>query len=160
VTPFGCREFILHEFDGGNVIACKALEVLQVQADARIGHVRGVGLQEILAPVPGEGIGRGVAIGCDQHIEVGADSLVVVDRGCETAEVVEEQKNPVAPGLKRVQSVLKAWKGLDLPEEFEVCPSNAVGIFGDNFDTDCLKEVSPEGHDGSQAVFWFLENPL
>ena len=86
--------------------------------------------------------------------------MVVVDRGCETAEVVEQQENPVAPGLKRVQSVLKAWKGLDLPEEFEVCPSNAVGIFGDNFDTDCLKEVSPEGHDGSQAVFWFLENPL
>ena len=102
------------------MIARKALEVMQVQADARSGHVRGVGLQEILAPVPGEGIGRGVAIGCDQHIEVGADSLVVVDRGCEAAEVVEEQKNPVDPGLKRVQSVLKAWKGLDLPEEFEM----------------------------------------
>jgi hypothetical protein len=47
------------EFGGRNVIAREALEVLQVQADARRGHVRDVGLQEILAPVPGEGIGRG-----------------------------------------------------------------------------------------------------
>ncbi len=152
VTLFGCRKFILQEFGGGNVIARKALEVLQVQADARSGHVRGVGLQEILTPVPGEGFGRGVAIGCDQHIEVGSDCLVVVDRGCETAEVVEQQKNPVAPGLKTVQSVLKAWKGLDLPEEFEVCPSDAVGIFGDNLDPDCPKEVSPEGHDVAARV--------
>ncbi len=97
------------------MIAREALEVLQVQADARSGHVRVVGLQEILAPVPGEGIGRGVSIGCYQHIEMGADCLVVVDRGRETAEVVEQQKNPVTPGLKRVQSVLKAWKCLDLP---------------------------------------------
>ena len=71
------------------MIAREAIEVLQVQADARRGHVRGVGLQEILAPVPGEGIGRG-AIGCYQHIEMGADCLVVVDRGRETAEVVEQ----------------------------------------------------------------------
>jgi hypothetical protein len=57
VTPFGCREFVLHEFDGGNVIARKALEVLQVQADARSGHVRGVRLQKVLAPVPRDRVG-------------------------------------------------------------------------------------------------------
>ena len=48
--------------------------------------------------------------------------------------------------------MLKAWKGLDLPEEFEVCPSDTVGIFGDNLDPDCPKEVSPEGHDVAARV--------
>ena len=53
----------------------------------------------------------------------------MVDRGCEAAKVVEEQKNPVDPGLKRVQSVLKAWKGLDLPEEFEMGTCHTVAVF-------------------------------
>ena len=135
-----------------DVVSGKAFDVLQVQADARIGHVRGVGLQEILAPVPGEGVGRGFAIGCDQHIEVGADSLVVVSRGCEAAEVVEEQKNPVDPGLKRVQSVLKAWKGLDLPEEFEMGACDTVAVFRDNFDADRPEQVGSEGHDVAARV--------
>ena len=83
---------------------------------------------------------------------MGADCLVVVDRGREAAEVVEQQKNPVTPGLKRVQSVLKAWKGLDLPEEFEVCPSDAIGIFGDDLDANGPEQVGPEGHDVAAGI--------
>ena len=65
VAPGLGSRSVLEQFLGRSVVPSEALDVLYVQADARSRHVRGVRLQEVLAPVPGEGVGRGVAIGCD-----------------------------------------------------------------------------------------------
>ena len=65
VAPGLGSRSVLEQLLGRSVVPSEALDVLYVQADARSRHVRGVRLQEILAPVPGEGVGRGVAIGCD-----------------------------------------------------------------------------------------------
>jgi hypothetical protein len=48
--------------------------------------------------------------------------------------------------------VLKAWERVNLPEKFEVGAGDAVTVFRDNLDADCLKEVSPEGHDVAARV--------
>jgi hypothetical protein len=111
----------VEEFLGSDVIACEALEMLHVQTDTRGAHVHRVRLQEVLAPVPRYRVGGRGTIGCDQHVEVGSDRLVLVNGSRKTAEVVEQKEDPVAPGLKRVQSVLKAGERLDLSEELEVC---------------------------------------
>jgi hypothetical protein len=78
--------------------------------------------------------------------------LVLVDRIREASKVVEQEENPVAPGLKRVQSVLKTREGLDLPEKLEVCTCNTVGIFGNDLDANCPEQVGPKGHDVAARV--------
>ena len=81
-----------------------------------------------------------------------ADRLVLVDRSRKTAEVVEQEKNPVTPGFERVQPVLEAWKRLDLPEKLEVCPCDTICILWNNLNTYRPKQVGPEGHDVTARV--------
>jgi hypothetical protein len=83
---------------------------------------------------------------------VRADRLVLVDRSRKTAEVVEQEKNPVTPGFERVQPVLEAWKRLDLPEKLEVCPCDTICILWNNLNTYRPKQVGPEGHDVTARV--------
>jgi len=83
---------------------------------------------------------------------VGAESLILVDRSRETAKVVEQKENPVTPGLKRVQPVLKARERLDLSEEFEMRACDAVGVFGNDFDADCPEQICPKGHNVAARV--------
>ena len=45
-----------------DMVSSKALDVLQVQADARGRHVHRVRLQKVLAPVPRDRVGRGGTI--------------------------------------------------------------------------------------------------
>ena len=150
VAPGLGTRSILEQLFRRNVIPSEALDVLHVQADARSRHIHRVRLQKVLAPVPRDRVGG--TIGRDQHVKMGADCLILVDRSRQAAKVVEQEKNPVAPGFERVQPVLKTWERLDLPEEFEVCPGNAVGIFGDNLDTNGPEQVGPEGHDVAARV--------
>ena len=81
-----------------------------------------------------------------------ADRLVLVDRIRKTAEVVEQEKNPVTPDFERVQPVLEAWKRLNLPEKLEVGPSYTVCVLWDDFDDYRPKQVGPEGHDVTARV--------
>ena len=83
---------------------------------------------------------------------MGADRLILVDGSRETGKVVEQKENPVAPGLKRVQPVMKVRKRLDLPEKFEMGTSNAIGVFGDDFDADSSEQIGAEGHDVAAHV--------
>lgn len=83
---------------------------------------------------------------------MGAESLILVDRSRETAKVVEQEENPVTPGLERVQPVLKARERLELSEEFEMRACDAVGIFRDNFDADCPEQIGPKGHNVAARV--------
>ena len=71
--------------------------------------------------------------------------MILVDRSRETAKVVEQEENPVTPGLERVQPVLKARERLELSEEFEMRACDAVGIFRNNFDADCPEQIGPKG---------------
>ena len=48
--------------------------------------------------------------------------------------------------------MLKAWKGLDLPEEFEVGACHAVAVFRDNFNANRPEQVGSEGHDVAARV--------
>jgi len=146
-----CLSFV-EEFLRRDVISCEALDVLHVQADTRSAHVHRVRLQEILAPVPRDRVGRRGTIGRDQHVKVGADSLILVDRSREASKVVEQKENSVAPGLKRVQSVLKARERLDLQEKLEMCTCDAVGIFGNDLDANCPEQVGPKEHDVAAHV--------
>jgi len=83
---------------------------------------------------------------------MGTDRLVLVDGGRKTAKVVEQEKNPVTPGFEGVQPVLKAWERLDLPEKFEMGTSNAIGVFGDDFDAYSSEQIGAEGHDVAAHV--------
>ena len=68
--------------------------------------------------------------------------MVLVGRNRKASKVVEQKENPVTPGLERVQSVLEAREGFDLPEKFEVCGGDAIEIFGNYLNTDCPQQVS------------------
>ena len=81
-----------------------------------------------------------------------ADRLVLVNRSRKTAEVVEQKENPVAPGLKRVQSVMEARECLDLPEKLEVCARDAVCVFWNYFDADRPEQIGPKGYDVTAYV--------
>ena len=81
-----------------------------------------------------------------------ADRLVLVNRSRKTAEVVEQEEIPVAPGLKRVQSVLEDRERLDLPEELEVCACNAGCVLWNYLDADRPEQVGPKGHDVTACV--------
>jgi hypothetical protein len=78
---------------------------------------------------------------------VRADRLVLVDRSRKTAKIVEQEKNPVAPGFERVQPVMEAWKRLYLTEKLEVCPCDTICIVWNNLNAYRPKQVGPEGHD-------------
>lgn len=115
-----------------------------------------VRLQLILAPVPGDGIERRSAIRDNQHVKVRSDGLVLVNsvtnRDCEASEVVEQEENPVAPGLERVQSVMEDGKCFNLQQEFELRPGDDVRVLWDDFKTDCVNQVGPKGHDVAVRV--------
>ena len=81
-----------------------------------------------------------------------ADRLVLVDRIRKTAEVVEQEKNPVTPDFERVQPVLEAWKRLNLPEKLEVCARDAVCVFWNYFDADRPEQIGPKGYDVTAYV--------
>ena len=61
---------VVEEFFRRDVIASETLDVLHVQADARSTHVHRVRLQEVLTPVPRDGIGgRGAVTGVPSRWE-------------------------------------------------------------------------------------------
>jgi hypothetical protein len=76
---------------------------------------------------------------------VRSDSLVLVGRSHKASKVVEQKENPVTPGLERVQSVLEDREGFNLPEKFEVCAGDAIGIFGNYLNTYYPEQVGPKG---------------
>jgi hypothetical protein len=83
---------------------------------------------------------------------MGTECLILVDRGRQTAKVVEQEKNPVAPGVERVLPVLKAWERVNLPEKFEMGTGYTVVIFRDNLHANRPEQVGSEGHDVAARV--------
>jgi hypothetical protein len=83
---------------------------------------------------------------------MGTECLILVDRGRQAAKVVEQEKNPVAPGVERVLPVLKAWERVNLPEKFEMGTGYTVVIFRDNLHANRPEQVGSEGHDVAARV--------
>ena len=78
--------------------------------------------------------------------------MILIGGSCKASEVIEQEENPVTPGLERVQSVLETREGLDLPVKFELCAGDTIGVLGDYLKTNCPKQIGPERHDVANRI--------